>query len=172
MMDIRMYVNSPAGQVAELRSKPRLGVRLGGLWELDDGWSVGGIYDNYLEAVKLEGLMVPVPFDGSYRSEFGHYGVAKRMGPWLLVADRLRGRLFGAPSTLKVDSWLYGADYKISPTWTVRAGSFEGQPTAGLSYQREQLKANLSYVRNLYDDELHALLGSSTSEALTVSYTW
>jgi hypothetical protein len=132
-MDVTMHITSPLGQVAELSSKPRAGFRLGGLWEIGDGWSAGGYYDNYLEAVDLQMTGAPAARN-TYRSEFGRYGIAKRLGRWLLAADHSKGRLFGAPSTAKCDDWLYGADYQIAPAWTVRGGLFHRQPSAGLSY--------------------------------------
>jgi len=110
----------------------------------------------------------------TYRSEVGRYGIAKQAGKWLFTGDRVKGRLFGAPSTVKVDSWRYGVDYSVSPTWTIRGGSFDRQPTAGFTYKGEdgRLLINYAYVRNISDDELNILLGNSNTQALTLSWSW
>ena len=170
-MDVRMHVSSPLGQVAELSSRPKLGYRVGGLWEIGDGWSVGGVYDNYLEEVKLQMTGAPLA-QHSYRSEIGRYGVAKRLGRWLLAADHYRGRVFGAPSVGRCDDWMYGADYEMSPAWTVRGGFNNRQPSVGFAYRSRRLIADYAFVKNISDDELHAALRGSSTHAVTLSYTF
>lgn len=171
VMDVDMNITSPLGEVAKVSSKPSAGFRLGGLWNLGSGWSAGGFYDNYLEVVHLEVTGVG-DSRSSYRSEVGRYGIAYHGGPWTLATDHIKGHLYGAPSEAHVDNWLYGADYKLSRAWTVRAGLFNDQPTGGLSYSDGQTTINYAYMRNVSDDELHAVLGSSSTHALTFSYTF
>lgn len=168
-MDVRMRVSSPLGPMAEISSKPLAGYRVGGLWEVGDGWSVGGFYDNYLESVWLRMVGYPA-VRHSYRSEIGRYGIAKREGPWLLVADHYQGRIYGAPSEAKCDNWLYGVDCELSSGWTVRGGSFNRQPSAGFTYRNGDLVVDYAYVKNIFDDDVHALLGGSSTHALMLSY--
>jgi hypothetical protein len=164
-------VSSPLGQVAELSSRPKLGYRVGALWEIGDGWSVGGDYDNYLEEVKLQMAGAPLA-QHSYRSEIGRYGVAKRLGRWLFAADHYRGRIFGAPSEGKCDDWMYGADYTLAPAWTLRGGCNNRQPSAGCTYRSGRLIADYAFVKNLSDDELHQALGGSSTHALLLTYVF
>jgi len=169
-MNVELAISSPGFKI-DLHSKPSAGFRLGGIWDLSDGWSVGGFYDNYLERVSWGSG--PYPWGTtSFRSEVGHYGIAKTTGKWTFAADRIKGRLVSGESAgSHLETWMLGSDYR-SGNWTFRTGSFYGHPTAGAAFTSSRWTFNYAFADDVNSDELTPLLGGSSTHAITASCSW
>lgn len=171
---LRLSMWAPGGlPIMDMKAESDYGARMGLVYERVPGELWGLVYDYYQESVEGAGIAFGGLASQVFHTDLLAVGVSKYLRPNLLVAAEYQDGSSSAGATEgSLAGWHFGAECRVTPRWSLRAGLNDQQPTAGVGYRGERFELNYAFVNDWNDDIAGNVFGGSETHQLQATYEW
>jgi len=154
-----------------LGDKSAYGFRGAVAYELAPDDYAGAVFNYAREEVTTAGVAaLPGKNFDSYQFVLG---ASRHVTPQvLLAAEWQHGVLEATGFKSSVDTLHFGAEYRPTPQWGLRAGLSDGNISCGLGWSGEKWRADYAFINNWNDDDAKQLFGGSATHSFEVMLRW
>jgi len=156
-----------------LKSKADFGLRVGGLYEVDELSQLGFVYDSYDEDVSWSGTLLLPAGSAGFDSEEIAVGASRQVSEQVLAAVEWQQLTTEGVGVKIGDSgFRFGAEVALNETWTARAGWNDGALSLGAGWTGDGWSAQYAFIDDWNDDMVGASLGGSDTHQFEIRRQW